>query len=288
MPIDFDNFASSKPDKRPIEPIELFQSLKVIDPDVNDLWLAQGDALRDWHAKRTRDDLAIVLNTGAGKTFVGLVAAQSLVNETLDHVLYVCSSIQLIEQTAQKAEGYGLEVSTYFRNDFSNTLYQRGLAPCLTTYQAVFNGKSRFLQDLPQAIIFDDAHTAEHLLRDAFTLRLRREKFPHPFSQIVELFRRYFTLIRLGISYEEIQRQKNSNQYCFVPPFALYEQYHELERILLDAQLDDERETLFCWESLKNHLDVCTLFISGQEIALTPPVIPVNSLPYFQKGLRRL
>ena len=61
------------------------------------------------HANRDKDDVAVVLNTGAGKTLVGLLIAQSLVNETKRQVVYACSSIQLVEQTATKAEGYGLQ-----------------------------------------------------------------------------------------------------------------------------------------------------------------------------------
>jgi superfamily II DNA or RNA helicase len=76
------------------------------------LWLAQGDALREWHDARSERDIAVVLNTGAGKTLVGLLIAQSLVNEKEDKVVYVCPSIQLVEQTAKKAEGYGLEDRT--------------------------------------------------------------------------------------------------------------------------------------------------------------------------------
>jgi len=290
MPIDFGKLSSSKSAKRPIEPIELFQSLmgKISDPNINDLWLAQGDALREWHSKRTCEDLAIVLNTGAGKTLVGLLAAQSIVNETNEHVLYVCSSIQLVEQTATKAAGYGLEVTTYFRSDFSNTLYQRCLAPCITTYQAVFNGKSRFLKDKPKAIIFDDAHTAEHLLRDFFTICIKREKFPTLFSQIFELFRNYHCQVSRSVGYEETNNNQDHNKHWFVPPFALYEQHHELERYLLSAKLNETPETMFSWAYLKNHIDLCTIFISGKEISITPPIVPINALPYFQKGIRRL
>ncbi len=39
-------------------------------------WLAQGDALRDWHEHRDLTDVGVVLNTGAGKTLVGLLIAQ--------------------------------------------------------------------------------------------------------------------------------------------------------------------------------------------------------------------
>ena len=105
MPIDFSRISKPKDSKRIVEPIELFQSLRVSDPAINDMWLAQGDALRKWHDNRTQSDTAIVLNTGAGKTLVGLLAAQSLVNETRGHIAYACSSIQLVEQTAAKAAG---------------------------------------------------------------------------------------------------------------------------------------------------------------------------------------
>ena len=287
MGINFSNLSIPKSSKQITDPIELFQSLKVNDSSINDLWLAQGDALREWHSKRTNDDTAIVLNTGAGKTLVGLLAAQSIVNETNEHVLYVCSSIQLIEQTAAKAKGYGLDVSTYFRSDFSNSLYQQCLAPCITTYQAVFNGKSRFLKDIPKAIIFDDAHAAEHLLRDYFTLRINRKSFPDLFSQITELFRSYYAKISTGVGYSETLRLRDYRQY-FIPPFALYEQHNELERFLLDGKLNESIETMFSWEYLKDSIDLCTIFISGREITITPPIIPVGQIPYFKAGVRRL
>jgi tetratricopeptide (TPR) repeat protein len=291
MPIDFGKLSSSKPAKRPIDPIELFQSLmgNIRDPNINDLWLAQGDALRVWHSKRTCEDLAIVLNTGAGKTLVGLLAAQSIVNETNEHVLYVCSSIQLVEQTVAKATGYGLEVTTYLRSEYSNTLYQRCLAPCITTYQAIFNGKSRFLRDnKAKAIIFDDAHTSEHLLRDSFTLCIKHEKFPILFSQIVELFRNYHCQVSRGVGYEETNQNQDPNKHWFVPPFALYEQHNELQRYLLSAKLNETRDTMFSWEYLKDRIDLCTIFISGKEVSITPPIVPIKALPYFKKGIRRL
>uniref|UniRef100_UPI003AF41EE9 DEAD/DEAH box helicase family protein n=1 Tax=Thiolapillus sp. TaxID=2017437 RepID=UPI003AF41EE9 len=125
-------FSKIKPKKRgdlPVDPVELFQNLKVYDSGINDLWLAQGDALRKWHENRAKPDVGIVLNTGAGKTLVGLLMAQSLVNETREKVLYACSLIQLVEQTREKASGYGLDVTTYFRSDFSNDLFTRGEAP---------------------------------------------------------------------------------------------------------------------------------------------------------------
>ena len=100
--IDFAKIPANSQPPKPIHPIELFQTSAVTDGNINDLWLAQGDALREWDAYRGDKDVAVVLNTGAGKTLVGLLIAQSLVNETQRQVVYACSSIQLVEQTAEK------------------------------------------------------------------------------------------------------------------------------------------------------------------------------------------
>ena len=288
MPINFGKLTPPKTIKRPTDPLEIFRGLRVTDRAINDLWLAQGDALRTWDKERQAKDTAIVLNTGAGKTLVGLLAAQSLVNETNGHVAYACSSIQLIEQTSAKAAGYGLEVTKYYKNSFDNSLYQQGLAPCITTYQALFNGKSKFFRENLTAIIFDDAHAAEHLIRDHFTLRITRSSFPDLFVNISELYRSYHDRIGKGVGYSEMLSKQDGNTSFFLPPFALREQLSALQALLVQTDLTNNIETLFAWEHLKNHIDLCACFISGTEVALTPAVIPINTLPYFNTTIRRL
>ena len=81
MTFDFSKLNPQPQTQRLIDPIALFQRLRVTDSSINDLWLAQGDALRGWNDKRTETDISISLNTGAGKTLVGLLIGQSLVNE---------------------------------------------------------------------------------------------------------------------------------------------------------------------------------------------------------------
>ena len=54
----------------------------------------------------TEQDVLITLNTGAGKTIVGLLIAQSLVNEKIENVIYVCSTIDLVFQTADGSSSH--------------------------------------------------------------------------------------------------------------------------------------------------------------------------------------
>lgn len=287
MTFDFSNIKPSKKEALPVDPVELFQKLKVSDPGINDLWLAQGDALRQWHENREKDNIGIVLNTGSGKTLVGLLVAQSLVNETKGKVLYACSSIQLVEQTAEKAKGYGLDVTTYFRREFSNDLYRRGEAPCITTYQALFNGRSRFFKEDIVAVIFDDAHAAEHLLRDHFSLRINRVELPAIYAELYSLFRNYHDKCGKAVSYRELQ-DGDSQQQFLIPPFEIRAQQAELLRILGAADLHNNQNTTFAWEHVRDHVDTCCILISGSDITITPPIVPVLSLPYFQGGVRRI
>ena len=288
MPIDFENLNAPLSEERPIEPVSLFRTLKVSDPAIKDLWLGQGDALRDWHSHRNASDVAIVLNTGAGKTLVGLLAAQSLVNETRGKVVYACSSIQLVRQSERKAAGYGLFTTTYLGGAFNNTFFQEGRAPCLTTYHALFNGLSRFFRAELAAVIFDDSHTVGHLLRDQFTLKIRRSIFPNAFDQLFHLYRPYFVAIRQDMGYIEAYDNRDGSASRLVPPFTIQSNYSELQNILRHADLDRETDTKFPWAHLRDHLDQCAVFVSGDAFAFTPPVVPVQSLPYFADNVRRL
>lgn len=287
MAFDFSKIKSKKKEALPADPIELFQKLKVSDPGINDLWLAQGDALRKWHDNRAMSDVGIVLNTGAGKTLVGLLVAQSLVNETRTKVLYACSSIQLVEQTAEKAKGYGLDVTTYFRGRFSDDLFVRGEAPCVTTYQAMFNGRSIFFKEQLSAIVFDDAHAAEHLLRDHFSLRINRSTLPGVYTELVALFSAYHQKVGKAGSYAELE-DSMCRRLFLVPPFEVHAQQGELLRILRAAALHEGHDTTFAWEYIQDHVDLCCVLVTGSEITITPPFVPVLTLPYFGKGTRRV
>ena len=62
----------------------------------------------------------------------------------------------------------------------------------------------------------------------------------------------------------------------------------ELRRILLAANLGQHRRTMFSWEHIRDHEDLCCLLISSSEVTLTPPTVPVSALPYFNQDVRRV
>lgn len=287
MPLDLNNIRARRRRQKPTDPLDIFRGLSVADQNINDLWLAQGDALRDWHENRGLTDVGVVLNTGAGKTLVGLLIAQSLVNETRGRVLYACSSIQLVQQTEEKAVGYGLDVTTYIRREFSNSRFHSGDAACVTTYQALFNGKSRFPGEEPTAIVFDDAHAAEHLLRDHFSLQIERKTFPELYSKIVALFQRYHQRIARAMSYGELESE-NSGELFLVPPFEISSNIEEFRRILHSGNFSEHIDTMFAWEYIRDREDISCVLISDSGVTITPPFLPTRDLYYFREDIRRI
>ncbi len=289
MAFDFRKITAKKKEIGPIDPIDIFQKnkSKITDTGINDLWLGQGDALRDWHEHRDCADVAIVLNTGAGKTLIGLLVAQSLVNETKGKVIYACASIQLIEQTKDKAEGYGLKVTKYHSGEYSNDLFDKSEAVCLTTYQALFNGKSKFRNEDISAVIFDDAHAAEGMIKNHFSLNIKRNDDKTLFVNLLEVFRSYFKSVGRDSSFKELLEGRHS-KVELLPPSQVIKNIAEIQRILNEADVSGETNTMFAWEHLKDHLDLCAYLVANNSIEIIPPFIPVSSLSYFQSGIRRV
>ncbi|WP_102325741.1 DEAD/DEAH box helicase family protein [Komagataeibacter saccharivorans] len=286
--MDFSKLGSAKKAQAPTDPIRIFETLPSLSGTFNDLWRGQDKALTEWHAARDRQDVLVSLNTGAGKTIVGLLIAQSLVNEGLQNVLYVCSTIDLVRQTAEEADRIGIDHSTRVRKGFSNDLFETGKAFCITTYAALFNGHSALRNRFfPQAIIFDDAHVAESLLRDAFTLRVDVYDHEELFKEIAELFKPHFHELGIAGRFRDaLDLSRHST--AFVAPHGLYERSERLLEILLRHGIKDHDELTYPFAWLEDQINACAAVFTRGAFELTPPFLPSLALDIFQQKVRRV
>jgi hypothetical protein len=287
-PMDFSKLGSTKKPPAPTDPVKIFATLPSLPGTFNDLWRGQDKALADWDTNREKRDVLVSLNTGAGKTIVGLLIAQSLVNEGLENVLYVCSTIDLVRQTSAEAKRIGIEHTTRVRRAFSNDLFETGKSFCITTYAAVFNGHSALRNKFfPQAIIFDDAHVAESLLRDAFTLRIDIHDQEELFNEIAELFKPHFQELGVAGRFRDsldLSRYSTS----FVAPSGLYERSARLLKILLRHGIKDHEELKYPFAWLEDHIDACAAVFTRGVFELTAPFLPSLALDIFQQKIRRV
>lgn len=170
--VDFGKLSMRQKRPVPVEPGEIFLRLPK-SPGFDDLWSSQADALKQWFKRHNESDVVIKLNTGGGKTLVGLLIAQSTINELSGPVLYLCPTTQLRDQILEQAKSYGIAAVPYERGKDMPEEFFAGEAVLVATYQALFNGLSKFgvsgsMTDPVQlkGIILDDAHTAFSSMRD--------------------------------------------------------------------------------------------------------------------------
>jgi replicative superfamily II helicase len=206
---------TSKPP--PTDPFEIFARRPSLPDTPNDLWSGQYDALQAWVKARTKRDVLINLNTGSGKTMLGVLIGQAMANERGGKCVYVCSTIDLVLQTEREAKKLGISPSTYYGSKFSTSDFEQGKTFCITTYQSVFNSNTTFRKQDVNRFIFDDAHVAEKAIRDAFTLSITRENYPELYIGVAQLLSPAFEAAGQQFRLKEILERKD-NGIVLVPP----------------------------------------------------------------------
>jgi hypothetical protein len=271
--------------KNPINPLNIFGKL-TLRGSIENIWEPQADALKKWHQNRDDFDIVIQMNTGGGKTLVGLLIAQSLVNETKGSVFYVSANNQLVEQTLDQAKKIGLSPAIRYKGDWTNKEeFDTGNTFCLTNYSTIFNGKSIFLDEDVDALVFDDAHVAENVIRNQFTLHISNDH--QAFSKIIHLFRKHFANSSQSDRFDDVAGGRFA-PVMFIPMFIIWEHANEIRKLLLDHGIEEDEQTMFAWEYIKEHLNHCCVVTDGSGLDITPVIPPISQLNYFQEGVRRV
>ncbi|MBB3474024.1 DEAD/DEAH box helicase family protein [Sphingomonas sp. BK345] len=289
MTFDFSKLALPQATKAQTDPYKIFASLPRLQGAPNDLWSGQSDALSSWHRQRDKTDVLLSLNTGAGKTLVGVLIAKSLCNEGLENVLYVCPTNDLVLQTAAQARAVGIDVTTRIKSKFDNDLFESGKTFCITNYHAVFNGLSGLRRRFfPDAIIFDDAHVAEANMRSAFTLTVKQASHAQLHASLANLFLPGFReLGREGI-YRDSFDTARMPQAVLVPPDLVSNVSAQIEAAFVAAQAGSDDDLKYAYEHLKDHFANCAIVVRSGVIELTPPFLPSLALDVFDRKVRRI
>src|SRR5260370_33504791 len=142
--VDFKKLRSSRTQPTVTHPIDVFQRLPKT-PGINDLYVSQAQVLDEWYKRRNESDVVIKLHTGGGKTLVGLLIAQSILNETKEPVIYLSPNNQLVKQILTKASEYNISAIAYEKGtgDFPEEFHSAKTV-LVCNYQALFNACNRF------------------------------------------------------------------------------------------------------------------------------------------------
>lgn len=288
---DFKKLRSERPKSSPTDPLRIFQRLPKPE-HINDLWDSQSEALKLWYERRTENDLVIKLNTGGGKTLVGLLIGQSLMNELRQPVLYLCPNNQLVGQTIQKATEVGIAALAYERGPGDLPAeFLNGSRIMVASYAAVFHGRSKFgvlgSGNEPihiGGVICDDAHAAFSAVRDAFTLSVSKKEHQELYSELTTRFRSDFNRIGKMGTFDDIVERGDLG--VLEIPYTSWASQASTIRELLARQYADEFK--YHLPVLRDYFDSCHALISSRDFSITAIQPLIRLFPTFEECKRRV
>lgn len=291
--VDFKKLRQSKSQAIVIDPKEIFRRLPKPE-GINDLYISQGEVLDQWFERRGEKDIVIKLHTGGGKTLVGLLIAQSIMNEKGKPVVYLCPNNQLVQQTLVKAEEYGISAVQYEKGSYFSDEFLEGRSVLICNYQALFNGLSRFGTKGGHktiieagAIILDDSHVALSALRQGFTFRVDKDGHPECYSYLCSVFRKDFIdLDKVGTFDDVVEGAEFS---VLEIPYWSWRERSQQIRDYLKGNLDlSSDEFAFIWPLLRDNFDHCHALIGPKSFVITPIFPLVDLIPTFQECSHRV
>ena len=287
--VDFTKLMQKREHDNISDPVEIFRGLPK-PQGINDLYSSQAEVLTSWYQRRENKDTVIKLHTGGGKTLVGLLMAQSSMNEGMGPVLYLTPTNQLVDQTLQKARDIGIPAVSYEKGKDLDSDFKNGKAVLVASYSALFNGKTKFgLKGNFQfenvgTIILDDAHTSFNIIRDAFTIDVEsRGTTEGVYKELCHEFRVNFQEIGKGGTFDDIVNGKEL-QTLEVPYWAWKDKLPVVRRVLGKVI---ENYT-FEWPLLRDSLEYCYALINKNSFTITPIAPFIDLFPTFTNATRRI
>jgi hypothetical protein len=289
MPIDLKKLSSEAIKKKPTHPVEIWNQL---DRAVGKEYLRpiQEKVVTQWFDQRNQKDTIIKMNTGTGKTLVGLLILQSSLHEGRGPALYLCPDNYLVGQVLEQAQQFGVACVS-FGGDSGEIppKFLNSESILVTNCKKLFNGRSVFgIQGGPKVpvkvgtILLDDAHACVDQIRSQFAVVFKNDQ--PVFESFLDLFSPSLGQQRPG-TLSEIQAGDYA-RFLAVPYWTWLELLSKILPILSENRETDE--LTFAWPLLKDNLANCDCIISGSHLQISARVPQVHLIPSFADANRRL
>ncbi|WP_432241401.1 DEAD/DEAH box helicase family protein [Herbaspirillum robiniae] len=282
--IDFGSLAGAKPEAVTYDLEKFFGALDVKGTHTEPR-PAQREAMRELTARKDQKDLVLKVSTGAGKTTVGLLYLYGFMRVSKEPVVFLCPTVQLIEQVLEEARRLGIEARPYLGGEtYPPQECVRGEAILVCTYEKLFNAKSTFARGdvnlIPHAVALDDAHAGAENVRKQFTLSIDGEAYDKLLEILAPACRNYHVTKWMDIESED------PHALLEVPHWIWSHHSKEIQQ-LLHGYANDSK-FIFVWPYLKDMLQLCRCIISGRNVEITPEILPTDVVRAFAQPAHRL
>jgi hypothetical protein len=279
--IDFGRVQTTGSTKTLLDPRKIFTVLPR-DPRFKRPLDEQADVLDDWFERRDRRDTTVKMNTGAGKTLVGLLILQSSLNEAVGPAVYITPDNHLASQVLREAKDLGISAT----DDDRDPGFLSGKSILVIVVHKLFNGLSRFgVNSVKVPIgtcVIDDVHSCLATVARQFSISV--DATSAVYKGIFKLFKSDLdnqsplATVQIG--------QHDPSFYLTVPFWAWKRNLAAVAKLLYENREDEN--LLFNWPLIKDSLQLCQCVIGGSKLEIAPRCIPVDALPSFNSAKRRV
>ncbi|MBX5159628.1 MULTISPECIES: DEAD/DEAH box helicase [Rhizobium] len=283
MALDLNKLKAKNSSKKQTDPRRIFTTLKR-DPKFKRPSDEQGDVLDGWLAAKDQASVTLKMNTGSGKTIVGLLCLQSSLNEGKGPAVYVVPDNFLIRQVVSEAEALGVAVT----EDHTDAAFLAGDTILVINIWKLVNGRSAFGVGQGGAkirigsIVIDDAHACLSTVADQFKIRLSSSH--DAYRPMLDLFE------------EDLEQQSNSllldvkaedpTAVMLVPFWAWKDKIKKVNAILHPHRYDDHLK--WPWPLVRDVLPLCQAAFGGGQLEIAPRYLPIDNIPAFTEATRRI
>ena len=285
MPIDFGKINSGNTSNTALHPREIFTALpskkegKFEYPrDV------QTQVWEKWFSRRNEKDLVIKMNTGSGKTIVGLLILKSCLNERKGPAVYLVPDNYLVKQVTGEAQDIGIEVT----EDTDSPRFLSGKAILVCNIYKLVNGKSAFgvgdegIKISIGSILIDDAHACLDTVEDQFILTIDSQNTVY--KEIYSCFKELIHA-QCDTKASEIEN-RDPDSYMQVPFWTWQSKKSEISNILIKHK--NEEWMKFVWPLIKESLPLSRCVVSSDKMEISPHCIPIDMIPSITNAFRKI
>lgn len=244
----------------------------------------QSRVWEQWSNRKEESNLVIKMNTGSGKTVVGLMILKSCLNEGKGPAVYVVPDNYLVDQVVQEAKSLGLLATT----DYNSHGFLQGKEILVCNIHTLVNGKSAFgvsdqgIKIRIGSLIIDDAHACLDTIEEQYTVTLPNTS--ESYSEIYKLLRN--SLVQQSEPRVLELESLDPSIQMLAPFWAWQSNISDISKALIKEK--GEEYLKFKWPLIKEGLKLSRCVISSSKIEISPHCIPINAIPSVEFAERKI
>ncbi len=242
----------------------------------------QADVLDAWYARKAATDLTIKMNTGGGKTVVGLLCLQSSLNENVKPAVYITPDPFLVAQVLKEAKALGIAAT----DDEKDPDFITGRAILVANVHKLFNGRSVFgvgEKKIPiGCVVIDDAHACLGVVNDQFCIKSQAGS--PVYNGLLALFEEDLK-VQSPTGLLDLKAM-DPTFVMSVPYWAWQAKQDDVVRLLHAERNSKDLE--WNWPLLNECIPLCTCVFGAGRLEIAPRFVPIDRIPAFATAKRRI